>query len=430
MPLAIFLAVIQIAGLTILSPGEEQGDPPARARPDIRGASQAQIPALGHSAVETARSIAAEVQTERLDVFDRPDDSGFVTGRVHRGDRLRIRADRSAGTGWLAIEPLPTAIFWIEQSSLEIDEEEVTDAVEHDRRSLAWVNRPQALIRSGHPQARLPGPPRGILPRGTMVQLVDRPPLSLGQGPEKSRWLAIVPPADQVSYVRVEGVRWLTPTPPVPPAAEVRASYEEPMPPNQAAKQRSSPPRASSSWPPGVSAELQRIDGIYQVIIASQPIEQWRFETVRAGYQNLLKRAGDQLELEEALRTRLNRLTQHEQAARAARTIESILAKSHRRDSEVAAVRRDLARLERTRARSYDAVGFIQPSARKVDGHKVFALIGGQGSTIAYLDIPPGLDPEPFLARRIGVRGQTHFSEDLGTRLITVRDMESIEARK
>ena len=176
MPLAIFLAVIQIAGLTILSPGEEQGDPPARARPDIRGASQAQIPALGHSAVETARSIAAEVQTERLDVFDRPDDSGFVTGRVHRGDRLRIRADRSAGTGWLAIEPLPTAIFWIEQSSLEIDEEEVTDAVEHDRRSLAWVNRSQALIRSGHPQARLPGPPRGILPRGTMVQLVDRPP--------------------------------------------------------------------------------------------------------------------------------------------------------------------------------------------------------------------------------------------------------------
>ena len=166
------------------------------------------------------------------------------------------------------------------------------------------------------------------------------------------------------------------------------------------------------------------------MIIASQPIEQWRFETVRAGYQALLKRAGDQPELEEALRTRLNRLTRHEQAARAARTIESILAKSHRRDSEVAAVRRDLARLERTRDRSYDAVGFIQPSARKVDGHKVFALIGGQGSTIAYLDIPPGLDPEPFLARRIGVRGQAHFSEDLGTRLITVRDMESIEARK
>ena len=130
------------------------------------------------------------------------------------------------------------------------------------------------------------------------------------------------------------------------------------------------------------------------------------------------------------MRTRLARVTQHDQAARAARTIETILAKSHRRDSEVAAVRRDLARLEQTRARAYDAVGFIQPSARKVDGHKVFALIGAKGSTIAYLDIPAGLDPEPFLARRVGVRGQAHFSEDLGTRLITVRDMENIEARK
>ena len=58
-------------------------------------------------------------------------------------------------------------------------------------------------------------------------------------------------------------------------------------------------------------------------------------------------------------------------------------------------------------------MGFIQPSVRKVDGHKVFALIGAQGSAIAYLDIPAGLDPEPDLARRVGVRGQAHFSEDL-----------------
>jgi hypothetical protein len=72
----------------------------------------------------------------------------------------------------------------------------------------------------------------------------------------------------------------------------------------------------------------------------------------------------------------------------------------------------------------------LHQPVHKVDGHKVFALIGGEGSTIAYLDIPPGLDPEPFLSRRIGVRGQAHFSEDLGTRLITVRDLESLEARK
>ena len=65
-----------------------------------------------------------------------------------------------------------------------------------------------------------------------------------------------------------------------------------------------------------------------------------------------------------------------------------------------------------------------------MDGHKVFTLIGPNGTAIAYLDIPPGLDPEPLLARRVGVRGQTHWSEDLGTRLITVRDMESIEPKR
>ena len=65
-----------------------------------------------------------------------------------------------------------------------------------------------------------------------------------------------------------------------------------------------------------------------------------------------------------------------------------------------------------------------------VDGHKVFALIGREGKTDAYLDIPPGLDPQPFLASRVGVRGQAHFNEDLGTRLITVRDLESIEQQK
>ena len=182
--------------------------------------------------------------------------------------------------------------------------------------------------------------------------------------------------------------------------------------------------------PAEIASELERIDATYRAILASQPMEQWRFETVRVDYQALLKRAGDRLEVEEAIRSRLAGLTRNEQAAQAARTIESILARSHRRDGEVARMRKRLAQLERARARAYDAVGFVQPSARKVDGHKVFALIGGDGSTIAYLDIPPGLDPEPLLARRVGVRGQAHFSEDLGTRLITVRDMEGIEAKR
>jgi hypothetical protein len=261
-----------------------------------------------------------------------------------------------------------------------------------------------------------------------MVRLVDRPPLSIGQAGKRSRWLAIIPPPDRVSYIRADGVDWDSPTPPVAPAAEVRASYEAPVSP---APERKPPPADSPEpWPADLAGDLERIDGIYHAIVTSQPPAQWRFETVRGGYHSLLKRAGDRRELEDALRFRLARVTQSEQAARAARTIESILTRSHERDRRVEQIRRDLGRAERTRARAFDAIGFIQPSSRKVDGHKLFALIGSEGSTVAFLDIPPGLDPQPLLARRVGIRGQAHFSEDLGTRLISVRDMESLEARR
>ncbi len=273
-------AAIPIAGLTILSALGAQVGPPAKYGQSVHGSSKHQIPGVGQFALELGRPIDAEVQTEHLDIIDRPDDIGFITGRLHRGDRLLIRPDHSTATGWLAIVPPPTAICWIEQSSLE-SEDEATGLLEHDRAGLAWVSRLEASIRSGHTQARLPGPPVGTLPKGTMVQLVDRPPLSIGQGPKASRWLAIVPPADHVSYVRALGVRWLTPARPVPPAVLARASYEEPMQPSEAVERRSGSSRASSSRSPEIAAELQRVDGIYQVIIASQPIEQWHFETVR-----------------------------------------------------------------------------------------------------------------------------------------------------
>jgi hypothetical protein len=382
--------------------------------------------------------IDAEVQSKSLHVFDRPDYAAYITGTFHRGDRLHVRVDRISGTGWLAIEPGPTAIFWIDESRLEIeDENDDENQASQDPESRApdrgtprraWVKSPGAAIRSGNLQARIPGPPHGTVPAGTLVQIVDRPPIQ-GQGAQAMRWLAIVSPAETVLYVPAQGVRLVPSTRPTPPPAEIAASYQEPGPPSrQGGANR--PSGSSPTWPAEIAAELDRLSGMHRAIVASQPLEQWHFETVRVGYQALLRQVGDRIDLEDTLRTRLASVTQHEQAARAARTIEEILARSHRRDREVAAVRRDLAELERTRARAYDAVGFIQPSARTVDGRRVFALIGRKGSTIAYLDIPPGLDPAPLLAQRVGVRGQSHFKEELGTRLITVRDLENVDARK
>jgi hypothetical protein len=187
---------------------------------------------------------------------------------------------------------------------------------------------------------------------------------------------------------------------------------------------------ASESLPAAVAAEVGRVDATYRAILTAQPIGQWQFDIVRAGYQAILKRAGNDPAVEEALRDRLARVTRHEQAAQAARTIETILARSRRRDAEVAQVQRRLAAAEPARARAYSAVGVVQPSARMVEGRKLYALIGSSGSTLAYLDIPPGLDLDALTSRCVGVRGTTHYNADLGTRLITVRDLEAIETRR
>ena len=73
-------------------------------------------------------------------------------------------------------------------------------------------------------------------------------------------------------------------------------------------------------------------------------------------------------------------------------------------------------------------VGLLQLSAQQVDGQKLCVLIGKNGGTVAYLHIPPGLDPDPMLARKVGVRGVAHYDEDLQSRLITVRTLEPIES--
>jgi hypothetical protein len=184
--------------------------------------------------------------------------------------------------------------------------------------------------------------------------------------------------------------------------------------------------------PPAIASELKRIEAMRLEIETGTPIKRWRFDGVRARYQGLLKTAPGEPVLKEAIRIRLERLTQREQAARAAATIQAILAQSHKRDSEVVELRRQLQTSAgiRRRSRAYEAIGFMQSSAQKIDGHKLFVLIGKNGGTVAYLDIPPGLDPEPVLARKVGVRGVAHYNEELHSRLITVRDVQAIEARR
>jgi hypothetical protein len=252
-----------------------------------------------------------------------------------------------------------------------------------------------------------------------MVRLIDRPPLEIGRGQSTTVWYAIMPASGEVRYIRADGTRAVAAG--KPQVSEIQAGYV-PAP--------DAPAAPGKSLPAQLMTEIENLESMQRAIVSDQPIEQWRFEAVRAGYQALLKRAGSDPLVEETIRVRLARATQYEQAARAARTIQEILAQSHRRDREVAKLERKLAAAGRPGARPYNIVGFVQPSARKVEGRKLYALIGEDGSTLAYLEVPPGIDVDPLFSHRIGVRGEARFDEDLGTRLITVRDLESIEPKK
>ena len=82
--------------------------------------------------------------------------------------------DRIPKTGWLAIDPLPTSICWVEQASLELDDDDPRGSSSNGRSiqvqkdpgatTRAWVIRPRAVVRSGNLLARLPGPPAGPCP--------------------------------------------------------------------------------------------------------------------------------------------------------------------------------------------------------------------------------------------------------------------------
>jgi hypothetical protein len=380
-------------------------------------------------AESTGAPQVARVIVEHLAVFDQPDEGAFGTGRLERGDRVQVRAPVAGG--WAAIDPPATTIGWIERSALELGDE----AESHGGHRLdpvgtagsgpparAWVVVPRAVVRSGHLKARLPGPPWIELPRGTMVQLVDRPPVTTGRGTHATLWFAIVPPAEAACYVRADGLKG---TPRREGVPERLAAYLVP----EGDEQRGGGP-ASESLPPAVAAEIGRVDAMHRSVLIGQSIDRWQLDPIRAEYQAILKRWGDNPAVEEALRARLARVTRHEQAAAAAREFQEVLAQSRRRDEQIARLEQRLAAVDRYRTRTYHAVGVVQPSSRIVDGRKLHALIDPEGKTIAYLDIPAGLDLDPIGARRVGVRGAVHYNPELGTRLITVRDLEPVGTRR
>jgi hypothetical protein len=349
----------------------------------------------------------AEVIVAALDVFDDPDDTSTTSMQLRQGDQVMVRDAEQPG--WLAIEPPAGAFCWIEESSLGTA----------DREGCARVVTPSALIRSGHPLAKMPGPPRVELKQGTVVRPLNRSPMTIGQGRDRRTWRAIAPPQGDVRHIHATGVR-LDPraktTTDIRPAptAEMRTAY--------------APPQAESPVAPDVAAAIAQIDATHREILR-RPIEQWHLEDVRRRYEALQKSVTD-ANSGNAIRTRLDEVARHEAIASDARQIETLLARSRRRDGIVALHERRLADAQRPQTRPYDITGLIQASSRKIGGQKVFALIGRDGATQAYLDIPPGIDIKGLMTHRVGVRGAVHYDEGLRARLISVREVEALDAER
>ena len=277
----------------------------------------------------SARPVGGVVAVDVLEVLDEPEDSAFASGQLRRGARVEVAS--SAQVGWLAIKPPPDAFDWVDASTLKPRDDRTAEVIA-DR----------APVRSGCPGARMPGPPRPSLPKGTVVRLLDRPALASGQGAKAPTWRAIEPPDGELRHVRAEGVK-LDPVPPVDPTVQ----------PAQA--------------------------------------------------------------------------TRSDETQRAIRQFEDALRRSRLLDNEVARARRQLADAQAGTEREYDARGLLQASSRRVDGQKVHALIGPEGRPVAYLALPPGLPVARFLGHKVSVRGEVHYNESLGARLITVRDLDPLD---
>ena len=105
-----------------------------------------------------------------------------------------------------------------------------------------------------------------------MVHLVDRPPLTIGQGPRATLWFAVVPPAEAACYVRSEGLGGRTAAARV---SEVLAAYLVP----EAEDRRRRAPRSAACRRRG--RDRPRWTRCTARSWPSEPIEQWRLDTVR-----------------------------------------------------------------------------------------------------------------------------------------------------
>jgi hypothetical protein len=360
--------------------------------------------ALACVAQTTSRPETGRVRSETLAVFDEPDETGFITGQLRRDDVVRIRGIEEGG--WVRIEPPAGSLSWIDQDAIMI--------LARDRARVVDRTTP---IRSGRAGARLPGPSRSRLPGGAIVRLLDQPPLELPQRSATRVLRAIETPRTEDRYVRADGIATSDPARP----RRVSQRGAATMPPLENRFATVGPAIAMGSLTPEGAAELQRTEARHRATLR-EPLDRWQLADVAQGYQALAETSSD-VRTRAQLEARRELVRRQIAVAEAARRFAKTSRESRPPAGSVESAR-DSDADSAVPAERFDAVGMLQASATRVEGQPVYALVGDDGQTAAYLIMPPGVGHPRLLSSRVGVRGTVRYDSALRSRIIVVTELE------
>ena len=345
-----------------------------------------------------------EVVADALDLMDAPQASAFAAGKARKGEVLQVREDD--GGGWVGVAPPAGAFSWVDREDL--------GPIKGGR---ARVVADGIRVRAGSPSAQMPGRPGTTLSRGDEVRLVDRPPLDLGGG---QTLLAIRPPAGEIRYVRAGGVRAVVEeADPFTVAGEpartspIRRVKAEPI--------AVDPGLFAPSTPAAVGA-LAEVEAEHREAIRG-PIEGWRLDAVRGRYEAFAREGADPTARDE-VRRRLAEVDRQAAIARATVAFQAADDRARGVDRQVESARRRLEDSARKPSARFDAEGLVQGSSKQVGGEPVYALIGPDGRTTAYLSLPTGISGKAVVGRKVAVRGEVGYDEGLRAKLITVQEWE------
>jgi hypothetical protein len=389
---------------------------------------------------------AGRVVSERVDFEDAPDGEGFVAGTLEQNERVTVLG--RTRSGWLVIEPPAGAFCWVDEASLRDVE---------GQPGMAIVAADETAVRTGRAAARMPGPPRGRLAQGDLVECVDRPTLRVGDGATARSWRAIVPPAGIRFYLPSHGVELLR----GPSVAGERSETTSPIRANRPASRAEARSAAGAARKPvaasrpqlaepegpalpvpedlafvgprigegvltaDLATRLRDIESEHRAVLRRAMVD-WDLSLVRSRYQSLLTAASSP-EAQAALRGRIGQVARQQTAAEAARALQDVLARMPApgasplpsTDQEGGPARAEAPPV-------YEAQGLLQPSSKLVRGQRVYALIGHEGYAAAYLLIPTGLPADEWVGRQVGVHGSSQYDDTLRAKVIDVFDMVAL----